>query len=199
MDNGTFSEGVRPGGLTSSTEIRILLCYLLDHVGTPVSREQIEESLLGESLVNYFAMADSLAQLCSQGLLRCEDSMYTVTDEGRTVGRTLAANVPRTIRDAAVRGVIRAQQYAAKAAAHRSEVVKSVDGKSRHVRCSIGDDTGSLLLLELYMPDELSAEAVRDKFIQSGDEVYKLVLASLTGNRELAQKALAGIEEFSED
>ncbi|MDL2293420.1 DUF4364 family protein [Ruminococcaceae bacterium OttesenSCG-928-D13] len=199
MDNGTFSEGVRPGGLTSSTEIRILLCYLLDHIGTPVSREQIEESLLGESLVNYFAMADSLAQLCSQGLLSCEDSMYTITDEGRTVGRTLAADVPRTIRDAAVRGVIRAQQYAAKAAAHRSEVIKSDDGKSRHVRCSIGDDAGTLLLLELYMPDELSAEAVRDKFIQSGDEVYKLVLASLTGNRELAQKALAGIEETSDD
>lgn len=31
--NDAFTAGVRPGGLTSSTEIRLLLCYL---VKTPV-------------------------------------------------------------------------------------------------------------------------------------------------------------------
>lgn len=188
MPEQMFTEGVKPGGLTTNTEIRILLCYLLDSVGAPVSREEIENVLIGEELANYFVMADSLAQLKEGGLIEGGDSGYSITEAGRTVGRTLADEVPRTVKDAAVRGVIQAQQYAARAAAHRSEIVN--EGKGRMVRCSIGDDNGLLFGMELFMPDELSAETVQKKFVEKGDEVYKLVLAALTDNRTLAERAL---------
>ncbi|MDL2214311.1 DUF4364 family protein [Clostridia bacterium OttesenSCG-928-O13] len=197
MATETFNEGVKPGGLTTSTEIRILLCYLLDSVDSPVSRSQVEEALLGEELVNYFAMAESLSQLRSQGLIDGDDSGYTITDAGRTVARTLAQDVPRTVRDAAIRGVIRAQQYASKAAAHRCEIEKTAKG--RVVHCSIGDEAGSLFELSLYMPNDLSAQAVRDMFVEHGDGVYKLVLAALTGNRTLAEKALNEIQAVPEE
>lgn len=199
MDQGTFNQGVRPGGLTTSTEIRILLCYLLDAVDAPVSREQIEEALLGEELVNYFALADGLAQLMDQGLIFYDGQSYAISEEGRTVAQTLGRDVPRTVRDAAVRGVIRAQRYAARAAAHQSEIIKDPGAKKRLVRCSIGDDAGKLFSMELYMPDDLTAEAVRDRFIQNGDEVYKLVLASLTGNRELARQAVEAMDKPAEE
>lgn len=188
MSSNSFSEGVRPGGLTNSTELRILLCYLLDSVSTPVSRAQIEETLLGEELVNYFVMAESLAQIRAQGLVEGDDEGYTITEAGRTVARTLADDVPRSVREAAIRGVIRAQHYAAMQAAHQSEIITTEAGRS--VRCSIGDDAGPLFRMELYMPDELSAQAVQTKFVESGDTVYKLVLAALTGNRALAVQAL---------
>lgn len=188
MADNTFAEGVKPGGLTTIKEIRILLCYLLDNVDTPIARAQIEDVLLGEELVNYFALAESLAALAEQGLIVGDDAAYTITDAGRTVGKTLAQDVPRSVRDAAIRGVIRAQQYAARKAAHQSEVVKTDTGRA--VQCSIGDTTGSLFKMELYMPDDLSAEVVRDTFVASGDNVYKLVLAALTGNKKMAQDAL---------
>ena len=35
--NDAFTAGVRPGGLTSSTEIRLLLCYLVKNAG-PIRR-----------------------------------------------------------------------------------------------------------------------------------------------------------------
>ncbi len=31
--NDAFTAGVRPGGLTNSTEIRLLLCYLVKNAG----------------------------------------------------------------------------------------------------------------------------------------------------------------------
>ncbi len=188
MGSQLFTEGVKPGGLTTGTEIRILLCYLMDSVGAPVRREELEEVLLGEELANYFAMADSLSQLIEQGLVAESDAGYTVTESGKTVARTLADDLPRTIRDTAVRGVIRAQQYAARAAVHKSEVVSGPGGRAVH--CAIEDDAGPLFRMELYMPDELTAAAVREQFIEKGDEVYKLVLAALTDNRSLAEKAL---------
>lgn len=40
-----FTAGVKMGGLTDDTEIRILLCYLIKTAG-PVSREILEGALL---------------------------------------------------------------------------------------------------------------------------------------------------------
>lgn len=192
----TYNEGVRPGGLTTTTEIRILLCYLLDSVTAPISRQQIEDVLLGEELVNYFAMAESLGQLIDQRLVEGDENGYLLTEAGRTVAQTLAQDVPRSVRDTAVRGVIRAQQYAAKAAAHRCTIINQDPG--RFVRCSIGDETGPLFQLELYMPDDLSAEKVRDKFVANGDEVYKLVLAALTDNFQLAKSAIESLNQTND-
>lgn len=194
MASNAFTEGVKPGGLTTNTEIRILLCYLLDSVAVPISREQLEQVLLGEELVNYFAMADSLSQLVQQGLILFDGSFYSISDAGRTVAQTLGKDVPRTVRDAAVRGVIRAQQYAAKQAAHHSEVLPPKDGaQGRTVTGAIGDETGPLFRMELYMPDTLTAEAVRQTFIQQGDNLYKLMLAALTGDIHLANTAMEAL------
>ena len=62
-----FTGGVKPGGLTSNTEIRILLCYLIKTAG-PVTRDAMQGALLQEELVNYFEFADALCELENQGL-----------------------------------------------------------------------------------------------------------------------------------
>lgn len=188
MPTATFTEGVKPGGLTTGTELRILLCYLLSSTPPPVTREQLEEALLGEELVNYFVLAEGLAQLEKQQLVTRQGAEYRLTPKGETVAHTLAQDVPRSVRETAVRAVVRAQQYAAKRAAHRAEVTKGEHG--RQVRCTLVDETASLFNMELYMPDELSAEMVRAQFVQRGDEVYKLVLAALTQNKQAASEAL---------
>lgn len=197
MPGNTFTEGVKPGGLTTGTEVRILLCYLLNTIDTPVSREQIEEVLLGEELANYFVVAEGLAQIVAQGLATEEQNGYLISPAGRSVAQTLARDVPRAVREAAVRGVVRARQYAAKAAAHHSEIVQTENGRTVH--CSIADGTGSLFEMALYMPDELSANMVRRHFIDHGDQVYKLVLAALTNNRKLAAQALEALGNAEED
>lgn len=193
MPSSAFNEGVKPGGLTHGTEIRILLCSMLDAIDAPVSRAQLEEVLLGEALVNYFAMAESLGQLAEQGLVAGDEKGYTLTEAGRTVAHTLAQDLPRSVREAAVRGIIKVQQYAARAAQHKSEIVEN--GKGRTVNCRIEDAGGRLFEMSLFMPNEPTARAVRDKFVSSGDTVYKLVLAALTGDERMAKQALAEMKE----
>ncbi len=189
----SYNEGVKPGGLTTKTETRILLCYILDCVSSPVTRKQIDEVLVGEELVNYFVLAESLSQLLQQNLIEGSDEGgYILTPAGQTVAHTLANDVPVSVRDVAVRGVILAQQYAAKEMAHRCDITKVDHGYS--VKCDIGDDTGQLFQMTLYMPDDLSAEEVKKRFIENGDTVYKLVLATLTGNRTLAENTLEDIK-----
>ena len=42
--NDAFTAGVRPGGLTDSTEIRLLLCYLVKNAG-PITRTRWWQSM----------------------------------------------------------------------------------------------------------------------------------------------------------
>ena len=61
-----FTAGVRPGGLTDDTQIRMLLCYLVKVAG-PVKHETLQGALLQEQLVNYFEFAASeVRQVLSQ-------------------------------------------------------------------------------------------------------------------------------------
>lgn len=191
MQDNSFSEGVKPGGLTTSTEIRILICYILENTSQPVSRAQLEEVLIGEELVNYFVLAQSLTQLKEQGLISGNENGYTITEMGKTVGQTLAIDLPKTVKQAAIRGVISAQQYAAKKAAYNAEIEKCANGFQVH--CRIEDVTGSLFSLSLYMPDELSAQAVKKKFIENGNDIYKLLLGSLTSSKNIMQDVIAKI------
>ena len=82
MAGNAFTAGVKPGGLTTSTEIRILLCYLIQHAGTPLSQGELETALLGEELVNYFELASNLSDLLEQGFVREENGRYTILPAG---------------------------------------------------------------------------------------------------------------------
>ncbi len=196
MRKSHFTQGIRPGGLTSSAEIRILICYLLDQTGAPISREQIEDALLGEELVNYFALSESLAAVAEQGLVVKNKNLYEITEAGRTVGRTLSRDVPKSVRDLAVRGVIRSRQYAARKSTFLSEIHQS---EGHHeVHCTIQDAQGALFSMQLYMPDNLSAKAVEQAFVAKGDAIYGLVLAALTQNPKLAEQYLAALSINSE-
>ena len=66
--NDAFTAGVRPGGLTSSTEIRLLLCYLVKNAG-PITRQEIENALMEEALVNYFEIGSCLDDITKQALV----------------------------------------------------------------------------------------------------------------------------------
>ena len=74
--NDAFTAGVRPGGLTSSTEIRLLLCYLVKNAG-PITRQEIENALMEEALVKVaqelaYDLPRSVRERAVAAVLRCQ-------------------------------------------------------------------------------------------------------------------------------
>ncbi len=106
--NDAFTAGVRPGGLTDSTEIRLLLCYLVKNAG-PITRTEIENALMEEALVNYFEIGSCLDDITQQKLVTLTDGRYTITEKGRKVAQELAYDLPRSVRERAVAAVLRAR------------------------------------------------------------------------------------------
>ena len=193
MSNQAFTGGVRPGGLTTSTEIRILLCYLLKCVDIPLTRAEIEGALLGEELVNYFELSDALDKLCSLGHLEQTPEGYKITPSGSSLADTLSSELPRSVRESAVNAVLTAQQYKRKLAQHKAQVIKTEDGW--RTKCTIEDLGEPVFSFDLYLPDELTADAVKERFISEGDQIFRCMLGLLTGNRQMAMDAICPAEE----
>lgn len=178
MAGNAFTAGVKPGGLNSSTEIRILLCYLIRNAACPLTGEELEAALLNEELVNYFEFAACLADLCDQGLVEKREDGYHILPKGREVADTLQSDVPLTVRECAQRAVVRAQLFARKSAQHKVHLEQA--GTAYLVHCSIEEGGAPLFRLTVSMPDKFSANLAREQFIAHGDELYEQMIRVLT-------------------
>ncbi len=173
-----FTAGVKPGGLTDDTQIRILLCYLVKTAG-PLTRDTLQGALLQEQLVNYFEFADALADVEKQQLVTLnEEQQYAITEKGSTVADTLALDLPRTVRESAIRAVMQIQSWRHKAAMNRAHVEE--ENGEYTVWCAIGDLGSDVFRLQLAMPDKLTAETIKNNFTAHGSEIYSKVMDMLT-------------------
>ena len=177
-ENNAFTAGVRPGGLTNSTEIRLLLCYLIKNAG-PLSAQDIESALVEEALVNYFEIGSCLDDITRQELVKIENGNYCITDRGRKVAQELAYDLPLTVRESAVAAVLRCKAWSRKASEYDATITEGKDGHCT-VRCTIKGLSNDLFCLDLGTPDRISAEMIKKRFILKGNEVYQMLINKLT-------------------
>ena len=196
MSREAFTAGVKPGSITTTTQIRILLCYVIRTVAQPLSRAELEQALMEKELVNYFELAAGLSDLETQGLVTVENGRYRITPKGRSVADLLLTDLPRSVadllltdlprsvREQAVQAAGRAQEWARKGARHQAAVRR--DDRGFCVDCHIKQENRDVFRLQVSMPDQATAECARDAFIEKGGELYKVMLAALSGHKDLA-------------
>ena len=178
---------VEPGGLRTSGEIKILICYLLGAVRQPLLRRWIDQVFLEHSLANYFDVADALGDLVSNGSIEsCPqdgDEAYRITDSGRSSAALLETTLPFSVREKAVKSAARLL------AKHRNErenrvVSERVEGGFM-VSCSVLDHDLELMTVRLLVSDEMQVELLRESFLHSPQKVYQTVLSLKTGDDHL--------------
>ena len=101
-----FSAGVEPGGLYTSQEIKILICYMLLGVGEPMERQMVTELIAGNGMANFFETAAAVDELARQGHLTEKEGRISLTETGRQVGDTLAGMIPYTLRERSVKAAL---------------------------------------------------------------------------------------------
>lgn len=183
MSRNTFISGVKPGGLTTSAEVRMLLCYLV-RTAAPLTRQNIEDALLKEQLVNYFELASNLADLQEQKLVTVDEAgIYHITPKGIAVTDELSFDLlPLTVRETAARAAIRAQQWVRKAAQHKATIEKTSNGYTVH--CAIDELGTEVFGMTFALPDRLTAETIKTAFVEKGDDIYALLLENMVAKSE---------------
>ena len=88
-----FSAGVKPGGLFSYQEIKILICYMLMGIPAPLPRQAILDILSGEEMANFFEAEAAIDELIRQHHLVEENDELVLTETGNQVATTLLSRI----------------------------------------------------------------------------------------------------------
>jgi hypothetical protein len=185
MSSETFTAGIEHGGLTTNHEIRMLICWLLYKVQTPVSMPLINEALQRDALVNYFALTRGVSDLLASGHLVEEEhpenasAPLSLTQLGIDTATTFERDIPLNVREkslAALRAVLlrhRAERE------NTAEVTPTPDGC--RLTLQIADVKSDLLDLSMYVPSVDLGDRMRDTFLDDPSALYRLIVEYLSG------------------
>lgn len=186
-DYNAFTGGVAPGGLRSQNDIRILVCYLLQSVPAPLSPEDITDILQEKALANYFEIQDAVSSLLRLGnIAQTSEGLLCLLDSGKQIAQQLDTSLPLSVRDKALEGAMKLLTRARNEREHKVEIAETADGC--RVVCHISGGAHELMSIDLYVPDRLQAELVKEHFHQDPGKVYELLLGALTGDRQMVQQ-----------
>ena len=174
-----FSAGVKPGGLFSYQEIKILICYMLMGIPAPLPRKSILDILSGEEMANFFEAEAAIDELIRQNHLEEKDDLLLLTETGKQVATTLASRIPFTLREQSIQAALRLLLRKQRERDNTVTVEKREHG--RDVICTIHEADEALMSVSLRVADDLQANLIRENFLDNPTLLYQGVIALLTG------------------
>ncbi len=191
MGFDAFTGGVEPGGLRNKNDIRILICYLLTSVDAPLSKEDILNIIQDNGLANYFEVTDALSELIEHGNVTTSGEHHDIcmaSDTAKLIAKQLDTALPHSVRDKAVAAAINLLAKAKRERENKVEIQK--DERGYRVVCHISGGDMELMGFSMHVPDQYQAQMVKDQFHNSPESVYRILLALMTGNRDIAAEIL---------
>ncbi len=181
MEFDAVSAGVAPGGLVNSTEIKVLICYILKSIKEPVPVSKLCEILFFDGIANNFEVSDCLESLIKNGNIVCVDEKeqtYTTTESGNNVADTLKNTVPLSIREKACKSTIK--MIAQIKNAKETDISIMRNGDNTFITCSALDNGNPIMSVQLLVSDEAQALSIKSKFLENPAEIYSKIIDLFT-------------------
>jgi len=179
VDDGFLSAGVLPGGLHSREEIRLLLCFLAEHLAQPLTAGLAEQVFAKEGLANYFEYTAALHELLEAGQLamtmQAGEAVLRLDGKYVHAAGELARELPRRVRDRALHA---AEQLQAQYRRERENgiTVYPAGGEGCYMTFRQGRGSDMLMSVTVYVPDRATAQAMREKFLENPGKIYSAVI-----------------------
>ena len=181
-----FSAGVEIGGLRSKNDIKILICYLLKSISTPLSEEDIVSVLQENNLANYFEVVSAFEDLKNMNNIYSYDKNELYSETGKLIAEQLISSVPISVREKTLNTAINLLSKRQLEKENTVEITPLENGYS--VKCTVVGDVNNsneLLSFMLYVPDLLQANQVKENFQKRPDLIYRIILAGVTMDNDL--------------
>ncbi len=176
-----FTQGIKPGGLRSKSEIKLLVCYIICKIDNGISKKQLNDILTGEELANYFEANEALAEVVKTGNVRIEydgdDEILFPTELGKANIAQLENDLPYSVKETALNAAIETKTILRREQENQISITNHGDGYD--VTISIMDNDDKLLSVTLYVADYSQAEYVKEKFLQDPVKMYSTIVALL--------------------
>lgn len=167
--------------LTGKNDIKIFILFLLDSIGYPLSRSDIEEICVSDNFVSYFDFAECFAELVDKDYLiqinEGETELYSVSPVGREVASQLQDMLVTPIREQAFRSALRILSFK-KREAEISCTITEQDGRYL-VECSVKEKKVTLLSASILVDSKERAERMKKNFYERPEAIFKGMSALL--------------------
>ena len=186
MTGDVFFAGVEPGGLYSSQEIKILICYMLNSVEEPMPLRAVTDILAGHGMANFFeigAAVDELLRRCQ--LVEDSEGRLVLTDAGRQTASTLFSLVPYTLRERSVQAALHLMTRIRRERENTVEIKRLERGCQ--VTCTMKDADRPLLSFSLMVGDDMQAKLIKERFLEDPILLYRSLIEVLTGGAHTEQ------------
>ena len=181
MERDAISADVRKGGLKSTTEIKILVLYLLIHIDEPLPASQISDLLHLDGIANTFEVNDAFYQLEKNGLIYEDEELkghYRINEKGKDAGQTVQSAVPFTVREKSLN--IAKKMLLRNKHLKETEIKIERNEDGNFITCSALEDGKAVMSFTLKAADDSQIFEIKENFLDDPALYYRTLIDMLT-------------------
>ncbi len=173
--------------LYDENEIKIFILYLMYNIGHSLEYNDINDIVMQDGFVGGIDFADCFADLLENGNVEEVHSdgrlSYKVSDQGVQIVENLQDDIMGYVRTKGLKSALRMLDFKKRGARIETSFELRSDGRF-DLTCSISDKEQMSLELKLVAENAAQLELMRHQFRENPEQVYKGVLALLTGEMD---------------
>ena len=170
--------------LTEKYDIKVFILFLLKNIKEPLEFSTINDIVIQDGFVNYFDFSICFGELVESGQIEEIDgekgSLYKISRLGEEAVGNVEMRLFTTVREKALRSALRLLAFYKSSSRIRSSVTETEGGFI--LNCVIEDSKRRLLDLNVFLTEKYYAETLRNNYEERAENIYKGVLALLSGD-----------------
>lgn len=179
-------------GIRSTEKIRIIICYVLKNVDSPLTRDNMQSALYDNGIANYFEISQAIDNLLDVGAVEIADDILKINSKGEQIARDLNDELSLFIKNKAIRAAKLTAVYEKRKKENNISIVKLDDKKYRldiTLLSGLADSncTDELMKVSVYVTDSLQAETMKTTFLNNPVRLYEKVIEALTEDSEFTE------------
>lgn len=173
--------------LYDENEIKIFVLYLMYNIGRPLEYNDINDIVMQDGFVGGIDFADCFADLLENGNVKeinCDGKpLYAVSEQGIRIVESLQDDIMNYVKTKGLKSAMRMLDFKKRGAQVETSFEARNDGRY-DLTCSIRDSGQMSLEVKLVAENVSQLELMRHQFRENPEQIYKGVLALLTGEIE---------------
>lgn len=173
------------GGLNSVSDVKLLVLYILNYTGTPISRANLIKIAMDAGSVEYFDLCQAIDELLMTGPIditgKDTPDMLRITEVGKQTFAMFEKSLPYNVRRKNQAALIKILADIERERYVKSEIIEKQNGYE--VVCTLVEGEDILLEYRLLVPTQIQAQIIADQFKTNPTDKYKNILELLVDEK----------------
>lgn len=174
----------RHGFIHDILDVKVLILYVMSLVKEPVSAQTIYELCFQDDCLSYFDVQIAIPEMVETGHLQeMGKDAYLITEKGRETEEITQDSIAFSVKEKAKLAVESLNQTSKRDQFLRSDI--QPNGKGEYVvLMGLDDLKGSLMKLELTVPNLQQARKLETAYRKQAEDLYRTIMRGLLDHAE---------------